>query len=675
MKKLALLITVALLLCSVTGFSYAEEAVTYTQAPMFDQAVADGTLPPVEERLPEEPCICKEMLDEHLDQQIGNYGGTLRTVTSSVNWDADVFIGMCEAFLLMESTNSSIITPNVVKDYTVNEDCTEFTFTLRKGMKWSDGVEVTMDDVRFGIENYVFNEELTPSVAAWMRAGGTDVGDPFTFEVVDDETFKISFAEPYSGFLLHISIVGYKGYSALMKPAHFLKPFHKDFAEECHGSLDAYYEFIQPYATAMGYDDASAEGVWCYVFNQLDCTEWECTDPDDAMPNHLFTEIEDCPTSFPTLYPWIMTSCDNGVTIWERNPYYFRVDAAGQQLPYFDYVSSTYVENAETVQLSAIAGDVDFMRESATINNISLYRENAETANITAYTAGRNNTTGDIHVNHAFGLNTDGTVKDDDESKAWQEMVSDNRFLQALVSSIDANEMIDTVFMDFAKPNEFFNCAGDVDYANGLLDEMGALDVDGDGWRETPSGLQLTLNLFSRTGGSYTDVLACAELYCEYFGAIGLRTQVQPIDSTLLDTRINANEIALYVLWTGAQNLWYGDAWGYNQPLWEAWLSAGGLRGDVDDNSTEYLKPSDEWIEYRTLYNKRYQVDAETAVSEVVPAMRKLNAENVWYISAVEDVQQCVVINSDIGNVPTGGVGIGWNFAISQMYYLNPDQH
>jgi hypothetical protein len=38
-------------------------------------------------------------------------------------------------------------------------------------------------------------------------------------------------------------------------------------------------------------------------------------------------------------------------------------------------------------------------------------------------------------------------------------------------------------------------------------------------------------------------------------------------------------------------------------------------------------------------------------------------------------IDQCVLVNSDIGNVPTGGIGIGWNYSIEQMYYNNPDQH
>lgn len=77
-------------------------------------------------------------------------------------------------------------------------------------------------------------------------------------------------------------------------------------------------------------------------------TNWELTDPTDALTNVTFKGLTE--TNFPHLYPWIMESNDNGVTTWVRNPYYFKVDANGNQLPYFDYVVSTLVEDMEMVR-------------------------------------------------------------------------------------------------------------------------------------------------------------------------------------------------------------------------------------------------------------------------------------------------------------------------------------
>ena len=230
MKKLSWLLVLAMVVSLFAMTATAEGE--YSQSPMLDAAVESGDLPPVEERLPETPRIVKEILDEYLDYECGNYGGTLRLATCQVNWDADAFIGEDENFLTMESANSDVITPNIVEEFTANDDNTVFTFKIRKGLKWSDGEEVTMEDIKFGVENFVFNEELTPVVAAWMRDGGTAAGEPMKFEVIDDQTFTLSFNSSYGGFAVHLSIAGWKGYSEFLKPAHFLKPFHPDFAEE-----------------------------------------------------------------------------------------------------------------------------------------------------------------------------------------------------------------------------------------------------------------------------------------------------------------------------------------------------------------------------------------------------------------------------------------------------------
>ncbi len=120
MKKLSWLLVLAMVVSLFAMTASAEG--DYTQAPMLDAAVEAGELPPVEERLPETPRIVKEILDEYLDYESGNYGGTLRLITSVVNWDADGFVGMDENFLTMESANSDVITPNVVEEFTANDD-------------------------------------------------------------------------------------------------------------------------------------------------------------------------------------------------------------------------------------------------------------------------------------------------------------------------------------------------------------------------------------------------------------------------------------------------------------------------------------------------------------------------------------------------------------------------
>ena len=669
MKKLSWLLVLAMLISMLSMTASAEG--TYTQAPMLDAAVEAGELPPVEERLPEVPKIVDEVSAEYLDYECGNYGGTLRLATQVVNWDADGFVGMNEALMTMQSVNSGIVTPNIVGDVQANEDNTEFIFTLRKGLKWSDGSPVTMEDYKFGIENVVFNEELTPVVSSYMRDGGSSKGEPFTFEVIDDETFKISFNESYGGFLVHIAIAGWKGYTDLLKPAEYLKPFHIDFAEECHGSLEAYYEYIAPFGAAMGYDDVTEEGVWCYIFNQIDMTNWELTDPNDALTSVYFEGLID--KNFPVLYSHIMVKCDNGITTWERNPYYFKVDPEGQQLPYIDYITSTLVEDMEMVQLYYMSGQADFGRESATIDNISLYRENEEKAGITAYVTPTHTNPTSLYINVNYGMNPDGTVKDDDASKAWQEVATDIRFRTALAYAIDTDELIDTVYGGFAETNPAFPCINDKDAANALLDEMGMFDIDGDGFRETPSGLPFQWQIWNANDAS--DIIPVCELLVEFWGEIGLNVSVYTTESSLLSTSQESNEIPMRVIWFHSSALWHNPDFGeWGSRLWNLWCDKGGLAG-VELDPTQYLEPPQEYKDVKYLIQSLLTVSPEDAASVVVPQILEIEAANLWVIEPLTNVQQCVVINSDIGNVPTGGVGISWNFAMEQFFFNNPEEH
>ena len=671
-KVLSLLVAVMLLTTAFAGVS--AEEMTYSQAPMFDEMVSNGQLPPLEERLPENPKIADDRSAEYLENgkfEIGNYGGTLRSVSAVVNYNADVFIMMTENICTMVDTYSGNVTPNLVEAYEVNDDYTEYTFHLRKGLKWSDGVEVTMEDFRFAIEDYIFNSELTPVIAAYFRDGGVSTGDPMSFEVIDETTFRITFKETFGGFLAHMSVAGWKGYAEILKPAHFMKRFHKDYAEEIHGSLEAYYAFLQPYGTVMGYDDVTADGVWAIIMDQIDVKNGEMTDPMDMLTSVTFEAAGET-GDFPVLYPWIMESDSNNVTTWVRNPYYFKVDAEGNQLPYIDRITSTLVEDMEMVQMKIATGEVDYMRESATINNVTLYAENADKANIDVHFYNLNNTPTDVSFNMTYGLNTDGTVKDDELSQAWQEVINDKRFRQALMQAVDTEEIIDAVYKGFAEPDEYFaQYEYDVDAANALLDEMGMFDVDGDGFRETPSGKKLTWFIYNAQDAS--DIVPVCELLVEFWNTeLGLNVTATTTESSLLSTMMTANEVPMRVIWEPIDITWYNLDWGQDIwcPLWKTWWDNGGANAE-DPASVGGLQPSAEGYAFFEQLEQVMTVTPAEAVSTVLPGIHQMMADNLFMIIPLQNVQQSVVASKDLSNIPVGGVGIAGNFVAELFYYTN----
>src|SRR5690606_16730158 len=153
------------------------------------QRVKSGDLPPLEERLPEEP-LAVEPTD-----RIGVYGGAWHTCTMSVPGDAYEMIAYDG--LVRWSPDWSEVLPNAARGWEVGDDGREYTLELRKGMKWSDGEPFTTDDIVFVYEDVLSNTELYPAFPSWLTAGDKPV------EVIKEDDYAVTFrfAEPYTLFL------------------------------------------------------------------------------------------------------------------------------------------------------------------------------------------------------------------------------------------------------------------------------------------------------------------------------------------------------------------------------------------------------------------------------------------------------------------------------------------
>lgn len=215
---------------------------SYKEAPMLAAMVASGDLPPLEERLPENPLVIRPA------GGIGKYGGTwYRAFTGPA--DGQNMERPMKDHLLFFNTGMTDPQPNIAESWTVNDDSTEFTFTLRKGLKWSDGDDFTTEDIMFWVEHIWDNEDLTPSKPAWSMHGG----EPLQFEAVDDQTFKVTAAEPYGIFVQLVASVIVAGphtrgdrAGGLYAPSHYLQQFHPAFVGD---------DVAQQRASDAGYDN------------------------------------------------------------------------------------------------------------------------------------------------------------------------------------------------------------------------------------------------------------------------------------------------------------------------------------------------------------------------------------------------------------------------------------
>jgi peptide/nickel transport system substrate-binding protein len=610
----------------------------FQQSPFLDGM----DLPPVDERLPLVPKLTNELAPHQLDFQIGQFGGTLRTVTQAIEWDADVFVMSNEPLLNSPGLLGEEITGNVLSGFSSNADMTSFTFYLREGLRWSDGVPVTMEDFRFTIESLLFNTDHTTSVPNWLRTGGVPDGNPFQFEVVDDWTFKMTFDEPYGGFPIRMSVSGWVGYTPLLLPSHALKPFHIDYATPEEQAL--WPDLVTENSiTEMG------DLTWVNILNHHRVQNWDIN--------------QRRAVGFPTLNPWMLVEVTDTMRIFERNPFYFKVDAAGNQLPYIDRIESTTVQDMEMVQLLAISGEVDFMRESAALVNMPLYRSNEATGGFVTLMAPMHVTPTDIGINQTWAGGSESYLK----------MVRDVRFRRALNYAIDAALLADAVYFGFAEPNPWQVSPFDPDAGIALLEEMG-MERGDDGWFRTPEGEEFDIWLEHDNAGP--DMNPIGELVTEMWRDIGINASMRQLAGPLLGNRAAANELQARMAWT------HMPLWAQNDPghfmwgrLWDAWWNnTTEITITNEDGTTEVVPmtgevPPDEVIEFYHLWAKMFQVSAEEASTTVLSEFRQSMNDNVWFFVPLYNVRQPVIVNNRLRNVTEEGFAIALNFAGEQLWF------
>lgn len=619
----------ALVIAALFVFSLSASAVEYNEAPMLAEMVEARELPPVNERLPIEPFVVGPgvlVSEENLNWEVGQYGGTLRTAHVGT-YCHDANQSAFEGVLDSPGFSQDNIVGNAVRDFEISDDATEFTFYLREGLRWSDGVPVTTEDVRFTFEDVYQNKDIYPIFPQNFRSGGRPNGTPVELEIIDEYTFRLTFDEPYGAFTTKLAMRWVIGVAGIFKPRHYLEQFHIDYT-----SLEDMRDYL---------DEQELTDEWWVLFNTKDIGSWQIENRDAI--------------GFPVLYPWMRVESPSGVTRLERNPYYFKVDTEGNQLPYIDRIESHHVSDLETGVMRTITGEIDYLRSISGLPHLPVYQENADRAGYRVTLYPRVLAAANLIINDTY------------EDPVWQELVSDIRFRQALSYAIDRQEVLDSVFLGQADLPEWVYeeyARFDPQRAEALLDELGMTERDSAGFRLGPDGEPF--DILIETHSDIPELLPTSELVVEYLQDIGLDVSMRHVAGEYLAQKRTANELQATVSylhpggWPDIFTDFLPGSWGWGVE-WQTWRNSEGELGE---------EPPD-WVKevYHIYDEHQKSIPGTDEHQEWVDALFDWFRDHMPMIIITEQMRDPFISSARLGNVPHAGYAMASYMSTEQMFF------
>lgn len=479
----------------LSGFACAQSITTaslpvpaqFSEAPMLAEQVRAGKLPPVNDRLPETPAVVPPV------ERIGQYGGTMRKLASNVN-DLQFNYRLGYEPLVRWGRDGQTIEPGVARSWEMRDGGRTWIFHLRPGMKWSDGAPFTSADFKFTFDNVLSYGGFNILTLPWIKANNQLP----TCETPDPHTVIYKFQTPYGNFLRGLAASGLQ--HDLFGPKHYLEQFHEKFVPR---------DQIEKMVRSAGFV------TWTDFFLQ-------------RIDLHRNPDL-------PTVAAWKLEVPPPSTRVTAtRNPYYWKVDPAGNQLPYIDHMAVEMVYDRTVLNLKAANGEIDFQMRNIDPSNFTLFKERGREL---GYRTLHTPSTSVICV----------YMNQYSRNEKLRPLLQDRRFRLALAHAINRQEVIDLIFSDLATsssgvtiPNDPYflpgmdtaNIAYDPDLSNRLLDELGMKRRKSDGLRTFPDGTPFAevLHVFPSEEGSNADFW---QLIVDYWREIGLRFTPRMEDQTL----------------------------------------------------------------------------------------------------------------------------------------------
>lgn len=577
----------------------------------------NGALPPLAERLPDEPLVVAPYAE------IGRYGGTFDALSNATEAGTSDLLSTRHVNFVRFSDDLSTVVPNVAKSWEWNADFTQLTFHLRKGHKWSDGAPFTAHDVKFWYDDLNFDTNVIEKPKDFLLVGGKRM----TVDVIDDQTVRFNLPAPKPGLLAHFAT----SYAQGFQPRHFLGQFHPKHNPDA-----------DKLAKDLGFENGYAV-ISAYYGN----SDW--TDTPTPLLAHPDKVAKMPKAVMPSLESFVTVSDTTEGRHYVANPYFFMVDTAGNQLPYINEQDEIYINENEVRILKLVNAEVDYKSQSVQLPSAPILLENQEKGDYSIQLK-------PTIVMPTFAFNQ--TAEDLDKRAVF----GDLRFRQAMSVAINRDELNEVAFFGLGTTQQYvafsptpdfvseemksYYAQFDPDLANKLLDEVGVVDKDGDGFRDLPNGNSLVLNLQFATQGIAGPVV---ELVGQHWANVGIKTATKEVTPDEYRSAQSANQLDVTM-------------WGKGQPL-----------AIVLGTAQMFIPPFDDYFTHRTAMLWGEYVESGGAKGVKPPAyVDELIADINAFQSALSGTDESNEIGARlVKNMTENLLFIGTVLAPAPIYHRN----
>jgi len=365
---------------------------------------------------------------------------------------------------------------------------------------------------------------------------------------------------------------------------------------------------------------------------------------------------------FPVLGAWrIVDEPNTPVMLAVRNPYYYRVDARGNQLPYIDAVRTKIVPGKAARTAELCSGNVDFQVRKITFDQLKPLMDSAKQGGYEVR-LWANDYCGEVSFNCLQAH----------REETYRRLQDDPNFRHALSLAINRQEIIDKVFAGMARPAQFSVPAGSPYYndrmakafieydsrrANRLLDAMGLQKRDPNGIRLLPDGRPLVMEV--NTVSDRDVPLPAIRLACEHWQRIGVDARLRLRERQLL---YRMEEMGISDMRA------HGDGGGFFGPLppgcyhcshaaeavqWYQWASYIYSKGDVG-----WLPPSRIW-ELERMWERFVTAPNQAEKMKHWQAITNRFAADLPIIGVCTSPGKVVLVKKSFKNVPRLALA-GW---------------